>query len=356
MSRELESNQLRDYVRQIKDLESSCHSQDETITKVQADFNDYKNAKPEKRIINAPELKTVSKPAKPIEPAEPNRKLLHRAILFFLLSALVIVIFIKIWDQLGFKYNYLEGFEKILLKNLPWVVIIISGFLGFKYLIDWIRERTRYNNDMPHYKLLLSAYEEYPSKKAQAIEEYEAELADYNRFIKENDDEFAENIKNYQNTCSESEQVINELQTVYDSTKNTLKRLYDFDVVFPKYRSFVAMATISEYLESGRCTTLTGPDGAYNLYESELRQNRVISRLDTIAEQIELVKDNQYLLYTELKKANQISEHIATEVRNLADVSHRIAVHSAITARCSEITATNTKAIAMIEALEFMGI
>ena len=45
--------------------------------------------------------------------------------------------------------------------------------------------------------------------------------------------------------------------------------LYSCNVIFSKYRTLPAIASILEYLESGRCEALSGPDGAYNLYESE---------------------------------------------------------------------------------------
>jgi hypothetical protein len=58
---------------------------------------------------------------------------------------------------------------------------------------------------------------------------------------------------------------------------------------------------MAEYLDSGRCSALEGPDGAYNLYESELRQNYIISKLDTIINQLDMIRENQYYLYTAMQ-------------------------------------------------------
>lgn len=87
-------------------------------------------------------------------------------------------------------------------------------------------------------------------------------------------------------------------------TRNVLSRLYESNIIYPKYRNMVAMCSIYEYFATGRCTELTGPNGAYNLYESELRQNTIINKLDTIINQLEAIKNNQYMLYTEMVKTN----------------------------------------------------
>jgi hypothetical protein len=99
--------------------------------------------------------------------------------------------------------------------------------------------------------------------------------------------------------------------------KNALEDHYAKNVLFPKYRSFVAVSAINEYLQSGRCDKLEGADGAYNLYEMELRQNIVIGHLSTIIDNLEQIRDNQYSLYQELLRANQTIDDITFELREL---------------------------------------
>lgn len=82
--------------------------------------------------------------------------------------------------------------------------------------------------------------------------------------------------------------------------RSILDEHYALDIVHPKYRNLVAMNQICEYIETGRCYELTGHDGAYNLYESELRANRIIAQLDKVNDNLELVKQNQYMIYTTL--------------------------------------------------------
>jgi hypothetical protein len=91
-------------------------------------------------------------------------------------------------------------------------------------------------------------------------------------------------------------------------------RTYYYARVSPKYQNLVAVSTIYEYLASGRCDRLEGPNGAYNLYEMELRQNIVIGQLSTITEHLEQIKENQYTLYYEIQNANRNSESMLSSI------------------------------------------
>lgn len=77
-----------------------------------------------------------------------------------------------------------------------------------------------------------------------------------------------------------------------------LYQLYSCNIVFPKYRNIVAISSLYEYLSSGRCDSLEGANGAYNLYESELRMNTVIGQLNQVIESLEQIKQNQYMIYS----------------------------------------------------------
>jgi hypothetical protein len=75
-------------------------------------------------------------------------------------------------------------------------------------------------------------------------------------------------------------------------------------VVFSKYRNLIALSSFYEYLMSGRCTSLEGTNGAYNLYEMEIRSNQIISQLSNVLNSLEQIKDNQYMAYTQLTSIN----------------------------------------------------
>ena len=77
--------------------------------------------------------------------------------------------------------------------------------------------------------------------------------------------------------------------------------MYSYDIVFGKYRDVVALSSFYEYLMAGRCDSLEGAHGAYNIYESEIRANQVIAQLSAVLASLEQIQKNQYMVYTELK-------------------------------------------------------
>lgn len=104
-------------------------------------------------------------------------------------------------------------------------------------------------------------------------------------------------------------------------------------------------------------------DEVYNLYESELRQNIVINSLQKITSNLEAIRNNQYVLYTELSRTNEILGDVSGSINealqsinsiemigeNLeASMSH-IVSNSYITSYCSQITARNTQISAMVD-------
>ena len=96
----------------------------------------------------------------------------------------------------------------------------------------------------------------------------------------------------------------NEIETAKTTLTALLKgqnRLYSYNIVFGKYRNFVALSSFYEYLLSGRCTSLEGPNGAYNLYESEIRANQIIAQLSEVVKSLEEIKNNQYMAYSQLQ-------------------------------------------------------
>lgn len=118
-----------------------------------------------------------------------------------------------------------------------------------------------------------------------------------------------------------------------------LERLYNMDVIYPKYRNLPALTSICEYFMTGRCDSLTGPHGAYNLYEDEVRKNTVIAQLNTVIKNLEQIKNNQYMLYQEVKEIQKNTAQILSEVEQVR--GYTIAM--------TELTALNTYYTAMNE-------
>lgn len=97
---------------------------------------------------------------------------------------------------------------------------------------------------------------------------------------------------------------IREAEELLKKTFAARNELYAYGIIFGKYRNAVALSSIYEYLMSGRCASLEGADGAYNIYENEIRANCVIAQLDTVISSLEDIKQNQYMMYQELRSIN----------------------------------------------------
>jgi hypothetical protein len=239
-------------------------------------------------------------------------------------------------------------------NGLYWVVLVIISICALygAYLSYKARD---------HYKWTITEgiaeYEKKIQEKYErAIVEYETALVEYEMALAEYDIALAEYEKQRDHRQASYNTSISALQTefnVFESqeqaaanqiakTQPVLDKLYAINLIYPKYRNFAAMATICEYFMSGRCTELEGADGAYNLYESELRQNVIIIKLDTIINKLDQIQKTQFMLYTAMKEANTLLERISADVSTISTDVSTIKESSAATAYYSQITAKNT--------------
>ena len=63
-----------------------------------------------------------------------------------------------------------------------------------------------------------------------------------------------------------------ELYELYDKTCTLLERMYNKGIIYEKYQyDLVAVSMFAEYFKFGRCSCLEGHEGAYNIYENEIR-------------------------------------------------------------------------------------
>lgn len=109
----------------------------------------------------------------------------------------------------------------------------------------------------------------------------------------------------------------NELEIIKNEISNaekTLNKFYGLDIIFSKYRNFVAVSSIYEYFLSGRCSSLTGHEGAYNIYETEVRLNIIVTQLSEIISQLKKIEKNQYMIYSAIVEANATVKQVSTQV------------------------------------------
>lgn len=170
--------------------------------------------------------------------------------------------------------------------------------------------------------------------------------------------------------------IADEIEKAHELLRNTYQarnELYAANVIFEKYRDLVAVSTFYEYLMSGRCTTLEGAYGAYNLYESEIRANLIISKLADIEKSLKKIEQAQYMVYAQLTEMNNslnqmsstmdaaccaimdiqtntkdMGEHMAQISKNTKVMAH----NTAVAAYYSKVNAELTNALGFMVALK----
>lgn len=94
-----------------------------------------------------------------------------------------------------------------------------------------------------------------------------------------------------------------------NKTFEKLGQIYSKNIIYPKYRNYAAVCSFYDYIESGRCSTLEGPDGAYNKYDIEVRLDKINAQLDVVIKNLIAIRENQYKLYMEMGNVkNKITE------------------------------------------------
>lgn len=135
------------------------------------------------------------------------------------------------------------------------------------------------------------------------------------------------------NEISQAEDMLKKLCVARNS-------IYHSGVVFDKYCNFVALTSFYEYLSTGRCSKLEGHEGAYNLYETEIRANMVIEQLSQVIESLEQIKKNQYMIYSAINNVNSQLETLNSSMDYAVSLLKTVNQHLEDTA---EVIAHNTK-------------
>ena len=312
--------QLTEYLKQAASLETSVYKQEKTQQEATANLK-------QKNIVRVNIEKPVNKAKTLHAPTMPTT--IGRFAFLWVLGWVVVAIIAGVCLFSGELY-----FAIMLLQLFSFIIIpcLVAGYIS--------KKRQQKANEAEYSRL----QKKYREEKKKCEEEHQEAMMRYNERVEEAQAAFVQASevakRNYYNARKE----VSQLGAPLRETKALLEKLYSADIIFPKYRNMVAMCTMYEYFASGRCTELTGANGAYNLYESELRQNIIINQLENVNANLEQVKQNQYILYQGIAETNQALREISADVKNIVNATYDIAVSSRITAYCSQITAANAQA------------
>ena len=340
MSASLTTQQLTELLHTAADLESAIYTLNRTIPETKEQIKARTPKKPTVR--KAPPAKEPKAPDKPICPQKPD--ISGFPIQLKAICACMAGVFLLLGLASGFS-----GFGGIL-------SIIGLGCMAALVATTTSNRKKAQKSALAAYQSALDQYQREEESYPRRLEQYQQDLAVWQKRSKtvqlNYETRLAESEKAYELTLtdyqSKSRQLLRPMEKLLRESRRNLEKLYASDWLYLKYRSLPAVTTIYEYFLSGRCTELTGPDGAYNLYESELRQNIIIEKLENIEKKLDQIQQNQFLLYTEMQRANQISQEIAQDTKAILSQTKEIAWNTKCTAYFSEVTAKNTEAIKIL--------
>ena len=121
-------------------------------------------------------------------------------------------------------------------------------------------------------------------------------------------------------TIPQLNEEIRENEAAAAKVLGALNRYYEPNVVYKKYRGLVPIAAFTEYFDAERCYTLTGPDGAYNIYENEMRMNLINAKLDNVQAGLNLLAKQHSAILTSL---NQMNANVRCLVASVDDANEK---------------------------------
>lgn len=192
---------------------------------------------------------------------------------------------------------------------------------------------------------------EYFSYHKTALKSYDENLDNYYRAVQADE----ERVERELAMCQQIQNQIGQVQFQQKKTRTALAALYDLEIIHPKYRhNMVAIASFYDYFDTGICSTLTGPHGAYSRYEEDLRFQRIYSRLDVIISKLDELIDTQRTIAQLLEQANDTLSHISRTNNRMMQKMSRIEENSDLTAYNTQCAARSSSTLENIAVYQFL--
>ena len=157
-------------------------------------------------------------------------------------------------------------------------------------------------------------------KRAQEEKAWRESMRYYHLAVRTYQQDIAKDKKRVQLENEQREllrQKIRELTQDQAESERRLTQIYAEDIIFPKYRNLVAVASLYEYICAGRCSSLEGHEGAYNIYEAEVRLDRIVTQLDQVLAHLDAIQNNQFVLFTAVQEINRQCVQILQSVQEI---------------------------------------
>jgi len=124
--------------------------------------------------------------------------------------------------------------------------------------------------------------------------------------------------------------MLSELEKKHNESKALRLEYYRNGPIYEDYRNIVAVCSFYQYINSGRCDTLTGHEGAYNIYENEQRLYHICTMINEIRADISQIKNYQVHLYNVLQEGNKKIDNLLAESVRQSNTMQKISEQNAI--------------------------
>lgn len=147
--------------------------------------------------------------------------------------------------------------------------------------------------------------------------------------------------------------LITRQKSILAQTNSVLKSYYNTGVLHKDYWGLVPVGTIYSYLDKGLCTQLEGHEGAYLLYENELKWNKVFNKLDDIICRLDEIQSNQLMIARAIKKSNDKIDGLQKSLNSQLDQMNgnleRISANQQISNYFGAVSAINTSYLVKLQ-------
>ena len=323
----LPKNELINYLNEVIALEAECFVINATIDYLKS------NRLP---MIDVPDatLQPPSPPKRPPNPPTPKKK--HHEPNFskelkstfsefpdqWVILLGVALLLLSLFIVFGFDTRFGGNPDTVVFFCFMFVLagysIVVLGAVIYTAVVSDLTNKHMEERNEAQYR---RACREYDAKIKQNQEIYSRQCQD----LMKDHEMKKQTISDRRNECIVQNQIswringmidqsMEQLKNNKDALTDILNKIYDVDVIYPKYRHLVAVSSFHEYLESGRCEELEGTNGAYNIYEAESRTDHIIRKLDVMITKLDEIKDHiaavQHKLYKELVRVNENIEDL----------------------------------------------
>lgn len=293
--------ELKEYLGMIVQTEKEVNLQEELCARMSRGIREYEN---QINILHN-NMRTMEKPVKPSrkgvhenESKEALRKEARQDFIFTLIGSILVALIaygIGFLDEWGVGICCIAGIVMAIIGAFD----SLSSLTSRKKAIE--KADAIYQYDMGAYDYKCRQYTELENKNKKR--QMQVQQLQAQKFVAE--------------ACRQK------VETALESSRKNLEKMYAYNIVLPKYRSYVMVCSIYEYLCAGRCTTL---EGAYNILELEIRLDKIITRLDDIMKDLSAIQANQYTLYCCLQDSNQKIGTLLQEEGRIADEMQSLSV------------------------------